>query len=610
MDFWGDSGGFLDEDEGGFGETAENESTTQWDAGRDGLIFLVDATKAMFIKDEVSGETHFQFCMKCIQNTLMSKIISSDKDLIAVVFFGTDKHKNSNDFSNVYTLQDLDQPSAERILQVENLMEAETLSSFGNEYGHNSTFCLSDALWACSNMFANSTIKLSQKRVLLFTNTDDPHADNRENKKRALKKAKDLSDLGIYVDLMHLKQPGRGFDVLKFYRDIVTLGEDGDMETLADPSEKFEELLTRVRRKENKKRALTRLPFFLKDDLKFSVGIYALCRKANNPPYVIVDSRTNEEVKCRTKYICNDTGQELLPTDMKFYQSFGGAKVVFEKEERDAIRSILPQGLHLLGFKPISYMKTHYYTRGAHFIYPDETVVAGSTPLFTALLQRCLARKVTPICSVVHRNGAAPRLATLLPQKEEFDDQNVQIKPPGFHVIYLPFSDDIRKLKIDSNPKASDEQIDKAKEIIDKMKFKFSSEMFENPGLQKFIRGMEAFALDRDEAEEHKDLTLPNVEAIDRKAGQVIGEFMEMIFPADYNASGGQKRKAPSNTAASKKPKPEMIDVDVGEIAKQGRLSKLTVPNLKAFCQANKIKAESQKKGDLIAAINNHFGVD
>ena len=29
---------------------------------------------------------------------------------------------------------------------------------------------------------------------------------------------------------------------------------------------------------------------------------------------------------------------------------------------------------------------------------------------------------------------------------------------------------------------ASDEQIDKAKEIIDKMKFKFSSEMFENPG--------------------------------------------------------------------------------------------------------------------------------
>ena len=28
MDFWGDSGGFLDEDEGGFGETAENESVS------------------------------------------------------------------------------------------------------------------------------------------------------------------------------------------------------------------------------------------------------------------------------------------------------------------------------------------------------------------------------------------------------------------------------------------------------------------------------------------------------------------------------------------------------------------------------------------------------
>ena len=43
-------------------------------------------------------------------------------------------------------------------------------------------------------------------------------------------------------------------------------------------------------------------------------------------------------------------------------------------------------------------------------------------------------------------------------------------------------------------------------------------------------------------------LSVPNVEAIDRKAGQVIGEFMEMIFPADYNASGGQKRKVSENS--------------------------------------------------------------
>jgi hypothetical protein len=31
-------------------------------------------------------------------------------------------------------------------------------------------------------------------------------------------------------------------------------------------------------------------------------------------------------------------------------------------------------------------------------------------------------------------------------QKEELGDGNVQISPPGFHVMYLPFSEDNRKL--------------------------------------------------------------------------------------------------------------------------------------------------------------------
>ena len=34
-------------------------------------------------------------------------------------------------------------------------------------------------------------------------------------------------------------------------------------------------------------------------------------------------------VKCSLQ----DTGTELMPTDIKFYQEFGGEKVIFEKEE-------------------------------------------------------------------------------------------------------------------------------------------------------------------------------------------------------------------------------------------------------------------------------------
>jgi len=34
-------------------------------------------------------------------------------------------------------------------------------------------------------------------------------------------------------------------------------------------------------------------------------------------------------------------------------------------------------------------------------------------------------------------------------EAEELGDRNVQTVPPGFHIIFLPFADDFRKLKLD-----------------------------------------------------------------------------------------------------------------------------------------------------------------
>ena len=35
-------------------------------------------------------------------------------------------------------------------------------------------------------------------------------------------------------------------------------------------------------------------------------------------------------------------------------------------------------------------------------------------------------------------------------QMEELDDHNIQIAPPGFHLMFLPFADDFRKVKLDT----------------------------------------------------------------------------------------------------------------------------------------------------------------
>ena len=143
--FWGDSGGFIDDDD----ENGEgNEYTaTKWEVGRDGMIFLIDFTKPMFVKQELEDEdlTPFEICMKCVRNVLMSKIISSDKDLIGIIFFGTGKFKNSSDFLHVYNFQDLDMPDANRIKEIETMQQR--LNKFEEGFGHDDSFALSDALW-------------------------------------------------------------------------------------------------------------------------------------------------------------------------------------------------------------------------------------------------------------------------------------------------------------------------------------------------------------------------------------------------------------------------------------------------------------------------------
>ena len=59
---------------------------------------------------------------------------------------------------------------------------------------------------------------------------------------------------------------------------------------------------------------------------------------------------------------------------------------------------------------------------------------------------------------------------------------------------------------------ANVKQVDKAKEIIKKLQFTFSSEDFENPALQRYYANVEAMALDTDLPEEVKDYTCKSLD--------------------------------------------------------------------------------------------------
>ena len=83
-------------------------------------------------------------------------------------------------------------------------------------------------------------------------------------------------------------------------------------------------------------------------------------------------------------------------------------------------------------------------------------------------------------------------------------------------MFYLPFADDIRKLKLPKTIPANEEQVEKAKQIVKKLRIRFDSRSFENPILQKHYAALQALALERDQVEAVPDYVLPDAEGMAR----------------------------------------------------------------------------------------------
>lgn len=575
-------------------------------SGRDSLIFLVDASRAMFESQGADELTPFDMSIQCIQSVYTNKIISSDQDLLAVVFYGTKKDKNSVNFKNIYVLQELDTPGAQRVVALDEFKGQQGQTRFQDQIGYGCDYSLSEVLWVCANLFSDVQVKMSHKRIMLFTNEDDPHGSDSAKASRARTKAGDLRDTGIFLDLMHLRKPG-GFDISLFYRDVISVVEDEDLGVHFEESSKLEDLLRKVLAKETRKRALCRLKLKFNKDIALTVGIYNTVQKAVKPSPVRLYRETNEPVKTKTRRFNVNTGSLLLPSDTKRSQTFGKRQIVLEKEETEELKRFDEPGLILMGFKPLVMLKKHHYLRPSLFVYPEESLVNGSTTLFNALLTKCLEKDVVAVCRYTPRQNIPPYFVALIPQEEKLDDQKVQVTPPGFQLVFLPYADDKRKVPFTEKVTANPEQIDKMKAIVQKLRFKYRSDSFENPVLQQHFRNLEALALNKMEPEQAVDLTMPKIEEMDERLGSLVDEFKELVYPPDYDSKGKAPReKQGSEDSGSKRPKVEFSEEELKAHVNKGTLGKLTVPMLKEACRVLGLKG-GMKKQELLDMLTKHF---
>lgn len=67
---------------------------------------------------------------QCYKTTMLNKIISSDRDLMGVILFGTNKTDNALNVPHIAVLQNLQQPNADNIKQLETMLKCKFLCPF------------------------------------------------------------------------------------------------------------------------------------------------------------------------------------------------------------------------------------------------------------------------------------------------------------------------------------------------------------------------------------------------------------------------------------------------------------------------------------------------
>ncbi|CAF1062062.1 unnamed protein product [Rotaria sordida] len=616
----------LDQNWGGIGSTDDealdnDHPGRQILTSRDGTLMLIECAKEMFEPlsntmksnstinenennddDDDNNElkTGFQLVMRACQRFYQSKIVSNDKDLSGIILYGTEKNKNSFDFNNIYILHDLAQPSAERIIQLENLSNKETYKkTYEDLFGLTPSkgYSLNEALWTCSNIFSNSLQRLTIKRIFIFTCNDRPHALNIILERQAKQRAKDLYDVGIQVEIFPiLTETITKFDYKKFFQDILMLSDDElDLKNNQISTGRLNELLKLVYSKEHKKRAYCTVPFSLGNSsdgtqLQFSVSVFNMVRPCPKPTKIKLDMKTNMETKLVTKHYLPETAEILMPSDIQYGIDVSNRRVLFDADEIKAIKKFGDPGFQILGFKNLSCLLPHHYVKPGHFIYPDEKYIEGSSCLFNALLKKCLEKKMFILCQFIARRNTPPRLVALIPQAEEINkkDPNDRLASNGFHVYYLPYADDIRTLPKNDTARLDDDNVDLFKNVVRNLKFKYRPEKFENPALQTLWRNIEATALNKNKPEEFIDLTIPNIENQNKKVAEYIDEIKQTIFPPDYimgvakRSATKRKADAATTSVSSKRTKSD-DDIDVEAAAHNNLLTKLTIPILKNY---------------------------
>ncbi|PSC68239.1 ATP-dependent DNA helicase 2 subunit KU70 [Micractinium conductrix] len=562
--------------------------------------------------DEFAGLTWLGAAVHAAEAMLRRKVINCTKDQAAVVLYNTRECDAATEDSCQYPhscrLLGMGPPSADGIATLEGF----NVDTFEKRYGSSdgsdgkAAVALKSALWQAVDMTearkAGKTRVL--RRLMVFTRDAEPMrrysrgVDPSPEWKRIEGHLATLRQASAVLELYPMLGPNDDkFDLTPFWRPLLLQlrgASSADVDEAVGEQEQLGyvgDLMRFVRTKAHQRRAVASLVWQLappgggggglEGGLGVGVRLYNMLQEQKKPAKKWVHGLNNAQVEPQTAMFDISTGAQVGAGELRQFYPHGkdmsGSRLIyFNREELQRMRGTGQPGMVLLGFKPLSALKEYHQLRSCQFLYP-----------------------------------------------ELLDGYGGQMVPPGFNLITLPFSDDLRQPERNQEftgahrAAPGDEGVAAAEELVAAMQMPdfFPGEL-RNPVLQRYYEVLEAKALYEEPppVEEAQDDTQPwwsEGEALpggeesgdSRTYSDIISKFKEATRLGDDEAAKAPKRKAVAPALAD-----TLAALDVEGRAARGELPTLRVDDLKAWLRSQG-KPISGNKAELVARINNALGL-
>jgi ATP-dependent DNA helicase 2 subunit 1 len=625
-----DIGGDLGE-EGGVSSVGAAVSET----GRGAVMFCVDCSDV----DWSSGQD-IQSAFSVISRYMRNQIIASDgSEMTGLILYNVASAKNPLRQRGIHVVHDLSGLTALRIRETSDLASL-TENKFAELFGGSTKDSdISDLIFVCNAQFRKVSAAYTP-RIIIFTKNDEPCGTDRKAHQAALTRANDFLNAmpNSQIQLIPFGQPEE-FDVGKFWAEMLRIDSESD-QFQSEAVRFISDVQSHTLKKLFRKRPVNRVNLYLSPDASDPVALmmYTSFYPASKPRQMYVDGDTMKPVRSESRYISEATGAVLDPEvdagEIITYVEFNKIQVPMTRHDVDEIRRLwtppssaetggITGHLQLVGFQEATkVLKPEHCVGHAAFLYPQDSRIEGSAELVSALIQVLSEHNLVAIARAVPRSNATMNFVALIPQQERLDEDTGELLlSPGFHMLRLPFADDIRDLSLpntnvaylmssmDVQERARLAQVECAKKVVDAMtEPNWDPEMLDNPSLRVCFATLENLALGIQT--EDSDNTVVDIVNPDGSKVMVADELSREwlgsmgLETTDSVASGSVGAVVPKRVRVQEGT--EWTESEVRKMLEGDQLSRLTARDLQSIIE--KLDAHKQvntrgTKAELIKKI-------